>query len=516
MSNQELNKKVNKFKKNIPNHWKWVTLDDIGIVVSGGTPSTKEPEFWEGDIPWITPADLSNFNDIYISNGKRNISQLGLDYSSANLLPKNSIVFSSRATIGYVAITKNELATNQGFKNIILPNELISPKYVYYYLKTIKEFAENMASGTTFLELSATKFKQLPFPLAPIKEQNKIVEKIEELFSEIDDFKRNLIENKKKLYSYRQLIIHDSFKLNSKYKKRGTWAKYQLYEIYSFIGGGTPSKKKSTYWGNGYNWASVKDINKMFLFETIDRITEEGVKNSSTSIAKKNEVILVTRISPGKVTIASNDIAINQDLKIVRLKKIKIHFLYTYYLFKYLENEILTLSKGTTVKGIQLVELNKISVSIPDLITQKEIVEHIESQLTQNTLLEKSINTELERLDALNQKILTDAFRGDLYKQSGTIEPIEKLLNEIMKLKATYLKVQQELIKNRPKIKRMEKEKLSIIQVLEKHQKSISSNQLWEDSMFSDDIEKFYTELKKVQDKIKQEKTEKGTLISLK
>ena len=162
----------------IPKHWKWVTLDDIGIVVSGGTPSTKEPEFWNGDISWITPADLSNHNEVYISKGSRNISQVGLEYSSAYLLPANSVVFSSRAPIGYVAITKNELATNQGFKNLILPSELVNPKYVYYYLKTVKELAENMASGTTFLELSATKFRQIPFPLAPIEEQNKIEEKI--------------------------------------------------------------------------------------------------------------------------------------------------------------------------------------------------------------------------------------------------------------------------------------------------------------------------------------------------
>ena len=168
----------------IPKHWKWVILDDIGIVVSGGTPSTKEPEFWNGDIPWITPADLSDHDEVYISKGNRNISQVGLEYSSAYLLPVNSVVFSSRAPIGYVAITKNELATNQGFKNLILPSELVNPKYVYYYLKTVKELAENMASGTTFLELSATKFRQIPFPLAPIEEQNSIVEKIEELFSE--------------------------------------------------------------------------------------------------------------------------------------------------------------------------------------------------------------------------------------------------------------------------------------------------------------------------------------------
>ena len=123
MEDTNLNDKLSE----IPKHWKWVTLDDIGIVVSGGTPSTKEPEFWNGNIPWITPADLSNYDDVYISKGRRNISQVGLDYSSATLLPENSLVFSSRAPIGYVAITKNKIAnqdknqeTNRFWTGILL------------------------------------------------------------------------------------------------------------------------------------------------------------------------------------------------------------------------------------------------------------------------------------------------------------------------------------------------------------------------------------------------------------
>src|SRR5690606_15054318 len=179
---------------------------------------TKEPEFWNGNISWITPADLSDHNEVYISEGKRNISQVGLEYSSAYLLPANSVVFSSRAPIGYVAITKNQLATNQGFKNLILPTKIVNPKYVYYYLKTVKELAENMASGTTFLELSATKFKQIPFPLAPIEEQNSIVEKIDELFSELDKSNSDLKIAKTKTLLLLRTVLNSVFsEINSKY-----------------------------------------------------------------------------------------------------------------------------------------------------------------------------------------------------------------------------------------------------------------------------------------------------------
>jgi type I restriction enzyme, S subunit len=166
----------------LPEGWILTTIGEIGVVTSGGTPSTGVAEFWGGDIPWITPSDLSNYDEMYISRGSRNITKLGLEYSSAKILPKGSILFSSRAPIGYVVIAKNDMATNQGFKNLIISKHLCA-EYLYYYFKTIKPLAEKMASGTTFLELSVTKFSQIPFILPPLKEQQRIVTKIEELLA---------------------------------------------------------------------------------------------------------------------------------------------------------------------------------------------------------------------------------------------------------------------------------------------------------------------------------------------
>lgn len=202
---------MSEFVKNkLPNNWIWTTLGDIGMVVSGGTPSTRNKEFWGGEIAWITPADLSGYSDKFISRGKRNITQVGLDYSSAKLLPKGSICFSSRAPIGYTVIAKNELATNQGFKNLI-PAKSLNSEYAYYYFKTLKSKAEKVASGTTFLELSATKFSQLPFPLPPLTEQKKIVSKLETLFSELDHAENNLNTAKHQLKVYRQALLKSAF-----------------------------------------------------------------------------------------------------------------------------------------------------------------------------------------------------------------------------------------------------------------------------------------------------------------
>ena len=104
--------------KKMNSEWKKIQLQDVADVVGGGTPSTKESSYWNGDVPWLTPKDLSGYNERYISRGERNISEEGLDNSSAVLLPASSILLTSRAPIGYVAIAKKPIATNQGFKSL--------------------------------------------------------------------------------------------------------------------------------------------------------------------------------------------------------------------------------------------------------------------------------------------------------------------------------------------------------------------------------------------------------------
>ncbi|MGR3238478.1 restriction endonuclease subunit S [Vibrio vulnificus] len=190
----------------IPVNWEWVNISQISAIISGGTPSTKIEQYYNGNIPWITPADMSNHRDVYISRGRRNITQEGLDNSSAQILPRGTVLFSSRAPIGYVAIAANEVATNQGFKSFI-PEKGISSKYLYYWLIFAKPFADKLASGTTFLEISSSKCALLPFPLSPEKEQSRIVDKLEELFSELDAGVKELKAAQTKLSQYRQSLL---------------------------------------------------------------------------------------------------------------------------------------------------------------------------------------------------------------------------------------------------------------------------------------------------------------------
>lgn len=140
--------------------WKEVTLGEIGTIVGGATPSTKNTSFYDGNIPWLTPKDLSVNSNKYILRGERNITEAGFKSCSCKMLPKGSVLFSSRAPIGYVAITANDMCTNQGFKSVI-PNEETDSEFLYYLLKYNKDNIASQGSGTTFAEVSGKTMKEI-------------------------------------------------------------------------------------------------------------------------------------------------------------------------------------------------------------------------------------------------------------------------------------------------------------------------------------------------------------------
>jgi type I restriction enzyme S subunit len=148
-------------------------LGDVAEIVGGGTPSTKQSRFWDGEIPWLTPKDLSSFNGVYVERGSRSITSDGLRASSAKMLPPGSVLYTSRAPIGYVAIAKNSIATNQGFKSFVLKEGFV-PEYVFYLLKASKAEIESHASGGTFAEISAKAIADVLLPFPPFEHQRAI------------------------------------------------------------------------------------------------------------------------------------------------------------------------------------------------------------------------------------------------------------------------------------------------------------------------------------------------------
>lgn len=193
--------------------WIECKISDIGTVVGGATPSTKKPENYEnGTIAWITPKDLSTFSGRYIQCGERNITEIGLKSCSTQLLPKNTVLFSSRAPIGYVAIAANEVCTNQGFKSVI-PNEATDPLFLFYLLKYNKDKIEAMGSGTTFKEVSGNTMKNIIVRVPSDKEVQKniasILGTLDDKIEENERINNNLLQQAEAIFKERFLSCNE-------------------------------------------------------------------------------------------------------------------------------------------------------------------------------------------------------------------------------------------------------------------------------------------------------------------
>ena len=183
--------------------WKTYKLSDIGQVIGGATPSTKVASNYDGDIAWITPKDLSLLSGRYIYKGERSITEAGYKSCSCQMLPAGSILFSSRAPIGYIAIAGNDLCTNQGFKSVVPNPEIVNSHFLYYLLSYEKNRIAEMGSGTTFMEISGNVMKNIEVKLPHLSIQNKIAEILTSLDEKIENNQRindNLEQQTKALY----------------------------------------------------------------------------------------------------------------------------------------------------------------------------------------------------------------------------------------------------------------------------------------------------------------------------
>lgn len=169
--------KNSRFENGIPEGWKIERIGNIGEVIGGGTPSTENEEYWDGDIPWLSPVDLSDNTNVYVSRGGKNITKLGLQKSSAKMMPKDTVLLSSRAPVGYVALAKNPICTNQGFKSVVCNTSVIQPIYLYFYFRMNKNYLQSIASGATFPELSGSMMKKLKVLLPQMELQKEFSKK---------------------------------------------------------------------------------------------------------------------------------------------------------------------------------------------------------------------------------------------------------------------------------------------------------------------------------------------------
>jgi len=289
------------------NEWVERNVEEVANVFGGGTPSTKDEANFNGEIPWITPKDLSGYPFRYISRGERNISKKGLNCSNAKLLPVGTVLLTTRAPVGYVAIAANPVTTNQGFHSLV-PHNGYSSEFIYYLLKANAEYLKSNASGTTFGELSGSTLKRLKFVFPSIPEQRAIADVLGSLDDKIELNRRMNAT----LESMARAVFKAWFVENEEAKG---WKVGSILEFAELLSGGTPSTQVAEYWNGDIKWVSAKDVGNAqgtFVLDTERKITHAGVEHSSTKILPELTTIVTARGTVGSYCILDESMAINQ------------------------------------------------------------------------------------------------------------------------------------------------------------------------------------------------------------
>lgn len=417
----------------LPAGWAWTKVSDIALIVGGGTPPSKvESNFTDNGIPWITPADLTGYELTYISKGRRDLSHWGYLSSGARLMPKGSVLFSSRAPIGYCVIAEVELCTNQGFKSIVLREGML-PEFVRYYLLSSKDYAESLAGGTTFLELSGSRLASMQIPVAPIDEQRRIVDKLDDIFERIARSRAELVNIPSLLQRYRSYLLQAAY--NGVLTGNVDSPSRPLGEIAAHLSYGTSRKSHSEERGVAVlripNISSgVIDLTdlKYYVFEE-QEYERLQLKIGDLLIVRSNgSPNLVGK--PAVVGEESAGMAYAGYLIRIRPRAELVDPHYLAYMIqaptsrKKIESEVTSTSGVHNVNAKQLAAL---AIPIPALEHQIKIVEKLDAAFRWLGRVEAESTKALDRLTDLRAAILSKAFRG-----RGEGSPHENKLGEEM------------------------------------------------------------------------------------
>ena len=184
--------------------WVETSLGEIAEVIGGGTPSTTNPEYWDGDIVWLTPTEITSQDGKVVSDSIRKISNLGFQNSGAQMLPRDSVILTSRASVGYVALAGTDLCTNQGFQSLI-PKPSVLAKFLMFWIQQNKPEFESRSAGSTFKEISKSNVKSIKLQLPPLPEQKRIVDLISSVDSYVEALQQQLESAKKS----RNAVLHE-------------------------------------------------------------------------------------------------------------------------------------------------------------------------------------------------------------------------------------------------------------------------------------------------------------------
>lgn len=401
-------------------------MGDIAKVVGGGTPKAADKTNFTdaGGYPWLTPADLSGFQDKYVQRGRRNLSEKGYKSCGATLMPKGAVLLSSRAPIGYLAIAENEICTNQGFKSFVCTDAVL-PEYVFYWLKKIAPQLQEMGSGTTFMEISGSKAKEIPISIAPIKQQEEIVQLLDQALPRMRSAKERIENARMMLKRFRQAVLIAAYsgKMTADWRKKQAvstddWTPKKLDSIFTIRTGGTPSRKNIKYYKNGtISWVKTGEVQNCDIYETEEKITEIATKESNAKLFPAG-TLLIAMYGEGKtrgqigwlrIPAATNQAcaALINEKMTDTTKQFTFYFLLSQY------EKLRAMAVGGNQPNLNLGIIKSWAMPLPSDEEQSEVVRLLHIYFEIADQIEKRLNVIEESCERISSSILYSAFSAN-------------------------------------------------------------------------------------------------------
>lgn len=419
----------------IPNNWIWTNLKNIGELVTGNTPSKNNSDFYGSEIAFIKPTDLNQGRNLNVST--EYLSLLGA--SKARLLPKGSTcVCCIGATIGKVAYLNIEGATNQQI-NSIIPNK-INDLYVYYYTLS-NEFNYNLignSSSTTLPIINKSRMGELTIPIAPLEEQQRIVDKIENLFEKLDKAKKLIEEAREDFEKRKSAILEKAFRgeLTKEWRRnKGITNEYKKYILKDLLKPMTNKKPDTTQVYFRYIDIDAIDNKKQVVGEPKIIETIKAPSRASREVCKGDIVFSTVRPYLKNIAYITEDLEdciASTGFYVCRCKELlDSKFIYRLLCSDRVLNYYTSLMKGDNSPSIRKAEFEGLVINLPSLDEQKEIVRILDKLLKDESKIEELTELE-EQIELIKKSILAKAFRGQLGTNSEDDESAIELLKEIL------------------------------------------------------------------------------------
>ncbi|MDT8067936.1 MAG: restriction endonuclease subunit S [Terriglobia bacterium] len=457
-------------ESDLPEGWAAAEIGEVSHVVGGGTPKTSVSDnFSEDGQPWLTPADLSGFEGMYIKRGRRGLSEKGFRSCGATAMPPGTVLMSSRAPIGYVAIAANPIATSQGFKSFVLPNGIV-PEYCYFWLKYKRDDLQELGSGTTFLEISGAKAKEIPFIFAPYEEQRRISRALEEVTSRTKSPLNHLGRAKQLLANFRQSVLaaacsgklteewrvqHPDVDLNQKLDLKkidgpteipDSWIWITFGSILSELKNGISTKPEIEPPGrpilriSAVRSGSVSLEDRRYL-RAKEKFSEYGLREGDLLFTRYNGSLDLLGVC-GQVRNLGGELLYPDKLMRVRFGHGLVLPSYAEIFFGSTGARERITDGAVSSAGQQGISGAKVKAqpfALPPFEEQDEIVRRVEALFKLADAIEKRVAAATARAENLTQAVLAKAFRGELVSTEAELarregrdyEPASVLLERI-------------------------------------------------------------------------------------